>query len=115
MQYQETFYTFADETECSIMQKSNFESFDNVLNEMLGAEGTPKREANRAKAYDEYLAEMVLEKRKEAGLTQSELARRLNTTKSYISKIEHGVVNPSATMFLRIIDALGFNLVLSAE
>lgn len=38
---------------------------------------------------------------------KSELARKVGTNKSYISKIEHGLIKPGVGQFLRIIDALG--------
>ena len=48
--------------------------------------------------------------RKEAKMTQSELAERTQTTKSYISKIENGVITPSVGVFYRIIAALGMRV-----
>jgi transcriptional regulator with XRE-family HTH domain len=41
---------------------------------------------------------------------QSELALRINTTKSYISKLEKGHVTPSAGLFFSIINALGMHV-----
>ncbi|MBQ8454273.1 MAG: helix-turn-helix transcriptional regulator [Bacteroidaceae bacterium] len=35
------------------------------------------------------------------------MAERTHTTKSYISKIEKGIITPSVGMFYRIIAALG--------
>ncbi|MDE7103610.1 MAG: helix-turn-helix domain-containing protein, partial [Bacteroidales bacterium] len=43
-------------------------------------------------------------------VTQEELARRTHTTKSYISKVENGVITPSVGAFYRIINALGLRV-----
>lgn len=48
--------------------------------------------------------------RKEAHMTQGELADKLKVTKSYISRIENGLINPSVGVFYRIIDALGMRV-----
>ena len=42
--------------------------------------------------------------------TQAELARRTQTTKSYISRIENGVIIPSVAVFYRMIAALGMTV-----
>ena len=39
--------------------------------------------------------------------TIGEVAKLIGTNKSYISKIENGLVDPSASLFLRILSALG--------
>ncbi|MEE3417532.1 MAG: helix-turn-helix transcriptional regulator, partial [Prevotella sp.] len=46
----------------------------------------------------------------EANMTQAELAKRTHTTKSYISKIENGIITPSVGAFYRIISALGMRV-----
>ena len=48
--------------------------------------------------------------RKQAKLTQSELAEKIQTTKSYISKIENGIITPSVGTFYQIISALGMRV-----
>ena len=51
--------------------------------------------------------------RKREKVTQQELAQRVGTNKSYISRIENGSVEPGAGMFLRILSALGLRFEVS--
>ena len=53
--------------------------------------------------------EMLRNARKEARVSQTELAERIQTTKSYISRIENGVIIPSVAVFYRMIAALGMS------
>lgn len=94
------------------MQTNNHkvEDYDLVLDSLYGKEGSAERLRfeEEAKAY--YAAQILLQARKEAGITQSELAHRVGTTKSYISKIENGVVEPGVGLFFRLLNALGLRL-----
>ena len=80
------------------------------LEKEFGVSGTPERAKFDEEAYAFYTGQILLEARKEAKVTQSELAKRISTTKSYISRIENGVINPSAGTFYRIINALGLKI-----
>lgn len=48
----------------------------------------------------------ILKKRKQLGLTQTELARKAGTSQVNISKIEKGTINPSYEMLEKITRAL---------
>jgi transcriptional regulator with XRE-family HTH domain len=50
---------------------------------------------------------LIRQTRKEACITQQELAECIGITKSYVLRLENGRIEPSAGMFLRIIAALG--------
>lgn len=84
--------------------------YDVVLNEKYGKPGTTERDAFRAEAEAFYAGHMIRESRKEARMTQTELAEKLHVTKSYISRIENGLITPSVTVFYRIIEALGMRV-----
>ena len=77
------------------MQTNNHKivDYDLVLDAKFGKEGTPERIQAEEAAYSFYSCQILQKARKEAKVTQEELARRTNTTKSYISKIENGVIN----------------------
>jgi DNA-binding XRE family transcriptional regulator len=91
-------------------KESMITDISSELEKEFGEQGTPERAKFDEDAYAFYTGQILLEARKEAKMTQMELAQRINTTKSYISRIENGSINPSAGMFYRIISALGFRI-----
>ncbi|WP_288317585.1 helix-turn-helix domain-containing protein [Xylanibacter caecicola] len=78
-----------------------------VLERKYGRKGTSERARFDEEAYTFYTSQVLVEARKEAKMTQSELAEKVGTNKSYISKIENGLIEPGVGLFLRIINALG--------
>ena len=94
------------------MQTNNHSivDYDSVLDAKFGKVGTPERAKHEDEARAFYAAQVLLQARREANITQSELAQRVGTTKSYISTIENGLVEPSIGLFLRLINALGLRV-----
>ncbi len=94
------------------MEKNNHQiaDYDLVLDSKFGKEGTAERAIAEQEALEFYTSQVLREARKEAKVTQSELARRLNSSKSYISRIENGLISPSVGTFYRIINALGMRV-----
>lgn len=88
----------------------NVGSMDAVLDSLYGKVGTPEREEFRREAYAYCMGQIICEARKKEKMTQTELADRIGTNKSYISKIEKGVVEPGISTFCRIIEALGLKI-----
>ena len=97
----------------NIMQENRKDigSFDEVLDSLYGAPGTPERNEFRREAYAYCVGSIVHDARKREGMTQQQLADRVGAKKSYISRIETGNVEPSAGLFLNIINALGLSIV----
>ena len=90
------------------MQKNNnLHSFDDIMDAQFGAHGTPEREQFNRESEAYCVGQLIYEARRDEKMTQEALARQVGTNKSYISKIENGLVDPSASLFLRIISALG--------
>ncbi|WP_278843525.1 helix-turn-helix domain-containing protein [Hoylesella timonensis] len=89
------------------------EDYDLVLDAKYGKEGTPQRVQfeNEAKAF--YASQVLLQARKEAKMTQTELAKKAGTTKSYISKIENGLIEPGVGLFFRLVNSLGLRIDIS--
>lgn len=54
--------------------------------------------------------EQVIKARKEQNITQSELAKRIGTQKSNISRFESGNYNPSLDFLTKLAESLGKNL-----
>lgn len=59
------------------------------------------------------LAEIVYRLRTGAGLTQTELARRMGTTQSAVARVEGGGSTPTLDLLDRVGRALGVEIVLS--
>jgi len=91
------------------MQTNNHKIVDYsaVLEAKYDAHGTPKRVKFDEEAYAFYTSQILLDVRKEARITQAELAERIGADKSYISRIEKGITVPSVATFYRIASALG--------
>ena len=77
------------------------------LDTLYGKVGTPEREQFRREAYAFYMGQILHEARKSEKVTQKELAQRIGVDKSYISKIEKGIIEPGIAMFYRIASELG--------
>lgn len=73
------------------------------------------REAHHALASEFELAHAVIEARVRAGLTQEQLARRMDTTQSVIARLEGGRTRPSTQTLERLAEATGTRLKISFE
>jgi DNA-binding XRE family transcriptional regulator len=80
------------------------------MDNLYGKPGTPEREAFRREAYACCMGQIIRDARKSEKITQEELAKRIGSDKTYISKIEKGDVEPGVGTFYRIIDALGMRV-----
>jgi len=87
--------------------------YDAVLDAKYGKPGTSEREAFEAEAKAYYYAEILKDARKQAGMTQQELADRIGKKRSYISLIERGQTDMQLSTFIQMSEALGlrFSLV----
>lgn len=59
------------------------------------------------------LIELIIKRRIEHGLTQKELARKINTKQSAVSRLESGNYNPSLAFLQKVADALDARLKIS--
>lgn len=94
----------------------NITDFEDILNEKYGKKGNPKRDKYDADSLAFRLGIMLKEARKEAKLTQEQLAERTGTKKSYISRIERGNSDIQLSTFYKLIEiGLGKQLNISIK
>jgi len=70
------------------------------------------RKAYDENAYEFEIARTLIEARSKAGLTQSEVAKRMGTTQSAVARIEGGGQLPSMKSVIRYATAIGAHPVL---
>jgi len=85
----------------------DIKTFEEHLDEQYGKIGTEKRTKFDIKAKAFAIGEILREARKEAKLTQEELARKTSTRKSFISRIENGHSDIQLSTLYRIVE-VGF-------
>lgn len=91
-------------------KKNEIKSYSAVLDKKYGAPGTESRLAAEEQAYAFFTGRLIEDARKNAHLTQDELAKRVGSNKSYISRIENGKTEPKVSTFYRIASALGLSV-----
>jgi DNA-binding XRE family transcriptional regulator len=88
--------------------------FEDILLAEYGPKGTPLRDSYDARSLAFRIGVMLKEARKDAKLTQAELARRTGTKKSYISRIERGKSDIQLSTYYKLIEVgLGKHLNIS--
>jgi len=95
-------------------KKNNILTLEQFKDKNYGKRGTAKRDELEA-GYDNFkLGALIHEARLEKGLTQEELANKVGTTKSYISKIENNIKEVRFSTLQKIVEiGLGGQLQLS--
>ena len=79
-------------------------TFDEHLDGRYGKIGTEKRTEFEIKAKAFTIGEILREARKEAKMTQEELASKTGTKKSFISRIENGHSDIQLSTLYRIVE-----------
>ena len=82
-------------------------TFDEHLDQRYGKSGSEKRTEFEIKAKAFAIGEILRESRKEANMTQEELARKTGTRKSFISRIENGHSDIQLSTLYRLVE-IGF-------
>lgn len=88
-----------------MMEKYNsVKTFDELIELEHGKIGTESRNKYEEKSQMFIVSEMLKAARKEANLTQEQLADKAGTKKSYISKLENGKANIQLSTLIRIFE-----------
>ena len=82
----------------------NSKNFDELLDIKYGKIGTENRDEFEEKAQYFVISEMLKEARKEANMTQEQLAEKVGTKKSYISRLENGKCDIQLSTLYRIFE-----------
>jgi DNA-binding XRE family transcriptional regulator len=82
----------------------NARTFDELLDIKYGKIGESKRDKFEEKAQYFVISEMLKEARKEAHMTQDQLAEKVGTKKSYISRLENGKCDIQLSTLYRIFE-----------
>ena len=82
----------------------NLTDFEDLLKNKYGEKGTPSRDKYDAESLAFRLGVMLKEARKEAHITQEELAEKTGTKKSYISRIERGQSDIQVSTYYKLIE-----------
>lgn len=94
----------------------NIASFDSHLDYNYGKIGSEKRDTFEEEFETFKIGVLIQEARKRQHLTQEELAKKVGTTKNYISRIENNASDIRLSTLMRIIkDGLGGSLKLSLD
>ena len=96
--------------------KNNLTNWDDHLDEKYGERGTATREIFQEEFESFRIGALIQEARKNRNLTQQQLADKVGTTKSYISRIENNASDIRLSTLMRIIrEGLGGSLKLSLD
>ncbi len=79
-------------------------NFDELLDLKYGKIGAEKRDEFEEKAQYFVISEMLKDARKEAKMTQEQLAVKVGTKKSYISRLENGHCDIQLSTLYRIFE-----------
>lgn len=79
---------------------------DELLDGKYGTPGTESRNDFEEKARAYYFGVILRDRRKELKMTQSELAQKTGTARSYIARVEKGETDMQLSSFLKIARAL---------
>lgn len=86
------------------MKKNKIMTLEQFKDKHYGKRGTTKRDELESGYENFKIGALIHEARLEKGLTQAELAEKVGTTKSYISKIENNIKEVRLSTLQKIVE-----------
>ena len=87
--------------------KMKLTPIEDLITEDFGAPGTPERDAFEMECDAFIIGEQLKDERLKAGLTQEELADKIGTKKSFISRVEKGKADIQLSTLVKVFRGLG--------
>lgn len=84
--------------------ESSITNFNEHLTERYGARGSVKRTEFEIRAKAFLIGELIKEERKNAKMTQEQLAEKIGSKKSFISRIENGKTDIQLSTLYRLLE-----------
>ena len=85
----------------------NLTPIEDLIAEDFGAPGTAERNAYDMECDTFIIGEQLKAERAKAGLTQQQLAEKIGTKKSFISRIENGRADIQISTLVKLFNGLG--------
>jgi HTH-type transcriptional regulator / antitoxin HipB len=92
------------------LKQMNLTSIEDIISEDFGDVGTPERDEFELECDAFIIGEQLKEKRLKAGLTQEQLAEKIGTKKSFISRVERGHSDIQLSTLVKLFQGLGHNV-----
>ena len=87
--------------------KKNLTPIEDLISEDIGPIGSPQRDQFEMDCDAFIIGEQLKEERLRAGLTQEQLADRIGTKKSFISRVEKGRADIQLSTLVKLFRGLG--------
>lgn len=95
------------------LKKIGCTTIEELITEDFGELGTPERTEFELNCDAFIIGEQLKEERIRQGLTQEDLAKRIGTKKSFISRVENGRVDIQLSTLARLFHGLGRRVAVS--
>ena len=92
------------------LKKMNLTPIEDLIEEDFGAVGTPERDQFEMDCDVFVIGEQLKDERLKAGLTQEQLAEKIGTKKSFISRVERGHADIQLSTLVKLFRGLGLQV-----